>query len=206
MGKAKEKVDQQPQVQADAPIGPDLDGALAALQQVLAGGRIDAALLKRRAELQAEEAQLNEAIRAVRTELAAVNAEIARQEKAAAAARTALAVALAKAGIDPGTFGLSTVAAASKQRQSGNGYSRSDVRILVNGQDTGYNTPSRTLWYSTRGCGGTAADGRLTMGDLYKLLGGGDEQAGLQVYAAGGWRVELHRRDGETITLEGVKD
>lgn len=147
----------------------------------------EAAILQRLAQIEEKVKALREEEKGLREKLAALRAQARQNPEARAAAQAVLA--LKALGIDLG-IDVAGLAGGNGRGKTGNGTGRSRnggrvLRLKVNGvlQD---DKPANVLWYNSKGCGGQAKDGRLTITDLMALVA----KTGAK-YEDGNWEVTL---------------
>lgn len=94
-------------------------------------------------------------------------------------------------GINPKELGIEEIV--TQKTKTGSRRGLKNLQLFIDGKPSQWDTLSRTLWYTTKGCGGGNDNGSLSVEEFYTLIGG------FEVYKQGGWEVTLPNG----ITLEG---
>ena len=149
-------------------------------------------LEEEREELEKELEEIEEKKVELKSKLKEIDSVLNQSAKKEKQALNKLVTVASTLGIDLKELGIEL----PEVKKSTSGTKVSNLTIYVNGKKW-HDIPSLVLWKYTEGCGGSATNGRLKMGEFISLI----ESQGMK-YEEGNWNVELEGKKGK-VKIEG---
>jgi len=149
-------------------------------------------LEKEKASLEEEKQTIKTGLAEIKQRIRVINDRLNVKEKETSRNLKLLAQIMDNIGIDPRELGIEEIV--TQKTKTGSRKKLKNLQIFVDGRPSQWETLSRTLWYTTKGCGGGNENGSFGVEEFYALVPGGFEG-----YKQGGWKVTLPNK----VVIEG---
>ena len=152
-------------------------------------------LEKEKASLEEEKQAIEVRLIEIKQKLKIIDDRLNVKEKETSRNLKLLAQIMDNLGINPKELGIDeTIAKKTQKTKTGSRRGLKNLQLFVDNKPSQWETLSRTLWYTSKNCGGSNDNGSFSTEEFYALVPGGFEG-----YKLGGWKVTLPNK----ITLEG---